>query len=52
MARSRTITHDHAVGRDHRRWYERERPPLYADVLRAAKRTLDPRGIPNPRVLV
>ena len=47
-----TITHHHAVGRDHRRGYDEEIPPLYADVLRAAKRTLDPRGILNPGVLV
>ena len=47
-----TITHHHAVGRDHRPWYDRERPPLFGDVLRAAKRTLDPEGILNPGVLV
>jgi alkyldihydroxyacetonephosphate synthase len=47
-----TITHHHAVGRDHRPWYDDERSPLFHDVLRAAKRTLDPRGILNPGVLV
>ncbi|GAA4255190.1 FAD-binding oxidoreductase [Dactylosporangium darangshiense] len=47
-----TITHHHAVGRDHRPWYDNERSPLYQDALRAAKRTLDPRGILNPGVLV
>ncbi|MFG2037253.1 FAD-binding oxidoreductase [Dactylosporangium sp. NPDC048998] len=47
-----TITHHHAVGRDHRPWYDDERSPLYRDALRAAKRTLDPRGILNPGVLV
>ncbi len=47
-----TITHHHAVGRVHRPWYDRERPDLFADVLRAAKRTLDPAGILNPGVLV
>jgi alkyldihydroxyacetonephosphate synthase len=47
-----TITHHHAVGRTHRPWYDRERPPLFADVLRAAKRTLDPNAILNPGVLV
>jgi alkyldihydroxyacetonephosphate synthase len=46
-----TITHHHAVGRDHRRWYDRERPELFASALRAAKRELDPRGILNPGVL-
>jgi alkyldihydroxyacetonephosphate synthase len=47
-----TITHHHAVGRDHRRWYDRQRPELFADVLRAAKRRLDPAGVLNPGVLV
>jgi alkyldihydroxyacetonephosphate synthase len=47
-----TITHHHAVGRLHRPWYDRERPDLFAEVLRAAKRTLDPEGILNPGVLV
>ena len=47
-----TITHHHAVGRTHRPWYDRERPALFGDVLAAAKRELDPRGILNPGVLV
>jgi alkyldihydroxyacetonephosphate synthase len=47
-----TITHHHAVGRDHRRWYERERPELFARALEAAKRALDPAGILNPGVLL
>jgi len=47
-----TITHHHAVGRDHRPWYDRQRPDLFADALVAAKRTLDPCGILNPGVLV
>lgn len=47
-----TITHHHAVGRLHRPWYDRERPEVFAEVLRAAKRTLDPRGILNPGVLI
>lgn len=46
-----TITHHHAVGRDHRPWYERQRPEGFARALRAAKRELDPRGILNPGVL-
>ena len=51
LAAGGTITHHHAVGRDHRRWYDEQRPPLFADTLRAAKRVLDPRGILNPGVL-
>jgi alkyldihydroxyacetonephosphate synthase len=47
-----TITHHHAVGRDHRRWYDRQRPEPFAAALRAAKTALDPRGILNPGVLV
>ena len=47
-----TITHHHAVGRDHMPWYERQRPPLFGAALAAAKRALDPAGILNPGVLV
>jgi len=47
-----TATHHHAVGRDHRPAYDRERPELYAAVLRAAKATLDPAGVLNPGVLL
>jgi alkyldihydroxyacetonephosphate synthase len=47
-----TATHHHAVGRDHRPAYDRERPDLYAAVLRAAKASLDPGGVLNPGVLL
>src|SRR2546429_612965 len=47
-----TITHHHAVGRDHRPWYDRQRPEPFAAALRAAKRALDPAGILNPGVLI
>ena len=47
-----TITHHHAVGRDHRPWYDRQRPGLFAAALRAAKRELDPQGMLNPGVLI
>ena len=47
-----TITHHHAVGRDHCRWYLREVPPLFAGALRGAKAELDPAGIMNPGVLL
>ena len=47
-----TITHHHAVGRLHRPWYDRERPDLFAQALRAAKKTLDPNSILNPGVLI
>ena len=47
-----TITHHHAVGRDHRRWYDRQRPDPFAEALRAAKAAVDPAGILNPGVLI
>jgi alkyldihydroxyacetonephosphate synthase len=47
-----TITHHHAVGRDHRPWYDRQRPGPFADALRAAKRELDPKATLNPGVLI
>jgi alkyldihydroxyacetonephosphate synthase len=47
-----TITHHHAVGRDHRPWYDRQRPDLFAEALTAAKARLDPTGVCNPGVLV
>lgn len=47
-----TITHHHAVGRDHRPWYDRQRPDLYARALAAAKAEFDPAGICNPGVLI
>ena len=46
-----TTTHHHAVGRDHRPSYDRERPDLFGAVLRAAKATLDPAGVLNPGAL-
>jgi alkyldihydroxyacetonephosphate synthase len=47
-----TITHHHAVGRDHRPWYDKQRPSLFAEALRAAKKAVDPHGILNPGVLI
>ncbi len=47
-----TITHHHGVGRDHRPWYEQQRPPAFAAALRAAKGELDPAGVLNPGVLI
>ncbi|MHB8240800.1 MAG: FAD-binding oxidoreductase [Solirubrobacteraceae bacterium] len=47
-----TITHHHAVGRDHRPWYDRQRPEPFAQALRGAKGAVDPAGILNPGVLI
>lgn len=41
----------HTVGRDYIRWYEAQRPEIFASALRAARKSLDPRGILNPGVL-
>ncbi|MFJ8593359.1 FAD-binding oxidoreductase [Streptomyces sp. NPDC093598] len=47
-----TITHHHAVGRDHRPGYDLQRPEPFALALRAAKDVLDPHRILNPGVLI
>jgi alkyldihydroxyacetonephosphate synthase len=47
-----TITHHHAVGRDHMPWYDEQRPEPFAAALVATKRALDPYGILNPGVLL
>jgi alkyldihydroxyacetonephosphate synthase len=47
-----TITHHHAVGRDHRPWYDRQRPDPFAAALRGAKAAVDPHGMLNPGVLI
>jgi alkyldihydroxyacetonephosphate synthase len=47
-----TITHHHAVGRMHRPQYDRQRPELFAEALRAAKKVVDPGGVLNPGVLI
>ncbi|HVE93461.1 MAG TPA: FAD-binding oxidoreductase [Acidimicrobiales bacterium] len=52
VAHGATITHHHAVGRDHRPWYDRQRPDGFATALRAAKASLDPAGVLNPGVLI
>jgi alkyldihydroxyacetonephosphate synthase len=52
LALGGTITHHHAVGRDHRPWYDRQRPPAFGAALRAAKAALDPAGVLNPGVLI
>jgi alkyldihydroxyacetonephosphate synthase len=52
LAAGGTITHHHAVGRDHRPWYDLQRPQPFAAALRGAKAAVDPAGIMNPGVLV
>jgi len=52
VAHGGTITHHHAVGRDHRSGYDREVDPLFRQMLVAAKKVADPRAILNPGVLI
>jgi alkyldihydroxyacetonephosphate synthase len=52
VAAQGTITHHHAIGRDHAAWMPAEVGSLGVEVLRAAKKTLDPRGIMNPGKLL
>jgi alkyldihydroxyacetonephosphate synthase len=47
-----TITHHHAVGRDHAPYMKAEVGELGLEVLRAAKQRLDPAGILNPGKLI
>jgi alkyldihydroxyacetonephosphate synthase len=52
VAAGGTITHHHAVGRDHAPWMTAEVGQRGLDLLRAAKQELDPRGIMNPGKLL
>jgi len=47
-----TITHHHAVGRDHLPYYSRQAPRPFALALAAAKRAVDPAWVLNPGVLI
>jgi len=48
-----TVTHHHAVGRDHRHaGYDRQVPALFREAFAGARRRLDPGGMMNPGVLV
>jgi len=51
VAHGGTITHHHAVGRDHRSGYAREVDPLFRQMLAAAKQVADPHAVLNPGVL-
>jgi alkyldihydroxyacetonephosphate synthase len=52
LAAGGTLTHHHAVGRDHAPWVDREIGELGVEVLRATKAALDPTGMLNPGALV
>ncbi|WP_088826102.1 FAD-linked oxidase C-terminal domain-containing protein [Marinobacter sp. es.048] len=47
-----TVTHHHAVGRDHRLGYEQQTSPLFRKIPAAGKHFLDPQGIQNPGALI
>ncbi|QSP96335.1 FAD-binding oxidoreductase [Marinobacter salinisoli] len=47
-----TITHHHAVGKDHREHYLRQASPLFVAMLESAKTSVDPDQILNPGVLL
>ena len=51
IAAGGTITHHHAVGRDHMPWYRIQRPDLFGRAFEAAKSVFDPARILNPGVL-
>lgn len=48
LANGGTISHHHAVGRDHAPWLAQEIGETGVRILTAVKRELDPRGIMNP----
>jgi alkyldihydroxyacetonephosphate synthase len=52
VAAGATITHHHAVGRDHAPYMEAEVGGTGLDVLRAVKDRLDPAGVMNPGKLL
>jgi alkyldihydroxyacetonephosphate synthase len=52
IAAGATITHHHAVGRDHRPWYDEQRPNVFAAAFAGAKAAVDPHAILNPGVLI
>jgi alkyldihydroxyacetonephosphate synthase len=52
VAHGGTITHHHAIGRDHLPYIEAEVGETGLDVLRAVKEQLDPAGIMNPGKLL
>jgi alkyldihydroxyacetonephosphate synthase len=52
VASGGTITHHHAVGRDHAPYMKAEVGELGIEALRAVKERLDPAGIMNPGKLI
>lgn len=48
-----TVTHHHAIGRDHRpSGYDDQAPALFRQAFAGARQVLDPQGMMNPGVLI
>lgn len=47
-----TISHHHGVGEDHRPWMEAEKNAIGIEILRAAKKQVDPKNLLNPGKLL
>lgn len=52
MRQGATLTHHHAVGRDHAPWLAAEIGPLGVGVLASVKKRLDPDDVMNPGILL
>lgn len=52
IAAGGSITHHHAIGRDHKPWLAEEIGPVGVEMLRAVKERVDPRGVLNPGILI
>ncbi|HEX2592603.1 MAG TPA: FAD-binding oxidoreductase [Rhizomicrobium sp.] len=52
VANGGTISHHHGVGEDHLPWMAQEKGALGIEVLRAIKKSLDPKGVMNPGKLI
>nr|WP_280116260.1 FAD-linked oxidase C-terminal domain-containing protein [Leucobacter coleopterorum] len=52
LAAGGTISHHHAVGRDHAPWLREEVGETGVRILQAIKRELDPQGILNPGAVI
>ena len=52
VAAGGTITHHHAIGRDHLPWMPAEVGPVGVEMIRALKERVDPAGILNPGKLI
>jgi alkyldihydroxyacetonephosphate synthase len=52
VAAGGTITHHHAIGRDHVPWMHAEVGPVGVEMIRALKERVDPAGVLNPGKLI